>query len=491
MKYIEKKLVFSQNEPLRRLPEAFVSASIDTSLIVGGYWWEGGSGSKRGLGTERIEPLNLAEPTLIYLARQLGLGYLRIGGTEADRLYYRIKKKKKNRLPEGYGYALDYRRWKQINRFCAAIGTCFFMTLNAGPGSRGKDAEWKRKNARSLIRRSSRRHKSAAVWELGNEVNAYLLFHGLKNYISPRRYASDIAELHRIVRKEKAGKVAGPATALWPLVGEFPPFLRPFLKTMNAPLDILTWHYYPQQSSRCPVASRRARPHTLLNPHRLDELGKYARRVSMLAESYVPNAEVWLGETGHAQCGGEPGISDRFVSSLWWLDSLGQLALSGHRQVVRQALVGGDYGLLDQGSFEPRPDYWATLLWNKNMGRDVYQVGGIGTPKVRFYLHGHIELKGAFTLLVLNLDPRRSARVRLPGNLPPVRRELLVTAEDLLSDAPLLNSKSLKLQKDGSLPELGAKPCKAAHEIEMPPGSWGFFILIGTGNSHFRSPGDF
>ncbi|MGA2612961.1 MAG: hypothetical protein ABSG38_05870 [Spirochaetia bacterium] len=41
--------------------------------------------------------------------------------------------------------------------------------------------------------------------------------------------------------------------------------------------------------------------------------------------------------------------------------------------MFRQSLVGSDYGLLDQNSFAPRPDYYASFLWKRLMGNRVFK----------------------------------------------------------------------------------------------------------------------
>lgn len=485
MKPIRTRLAMGtmSEKPIHTLPERFVSAAIDSSLIIGGYWWEGGTGTRHGLGTERADPLDLSDRRLIEFSRHLGLGYLRIGGTEADRFYYRIRKKDKKQLSRGYGYDLSRRRWDEIINFTGEIDASLCMTLNAGPGARKKDSTWRRKNARRLVHYSRKHHKQEAVWELGNEVNAYIFFHGLGSYISSRQYAADISRLSKVLTKEKTGRLAGPAAIVWPVLGETLPFIRSFLRHLEAPLDILTWHYYPQQSSRCPAAVRRARPETLLSPRRLDDLGRQARRIRDLVEKHSPGTELWLGETGHALCGGEPGISDRFVSSLWWMDALGQLARSGHHQVVRQALIGGDYGLLRSDGGPPNPDYWATLLWNRYMGRRVYPLESYGSKKIRVYLHSAPGRAENRTLLLINLDPRREAEVELTDSLPPARSRAVVTGTadwagpDILSRTVYLNERLLKFSKQTRLPDLSLEKINPARSLRLPPGSYCFFVL--------------
>lgn len=479
------RIMIPENHPVERIPSRFVSASIDTSLLVGGFWWQGSGKTRRGLGTERVEPVNLGDKKLRKMASHLNLAFLRIGGTEADQLIYRVKKKhNKGRYadepPEG-SYYLDRRRWKDVEQFCLAAGSELFITLNAGPGRRKDDDEWKGKNARSLIRYSMKRGKSMPIWELGNEVNAYPFFHGRGNGVSPVRYAEDIGKLGRILEKEGGGRTAGPALVVWPVVGEVLPFLRRFLKALSSEgdtLDILTWHFYPQQSFRSPVATRRARPYTLLNPRNLDVLGRNAERVRRLSRRYLPGAELWLGETGHAQCGGEPGLSDRFISSLWWLDSLGQMALSGHKQVIRQSLIGGDYGLINYRTGGPNPDYWATILWNLLMGEEVYRLKkrGRGSRKLRIYLHSHPRRPGVLSLLVINLDRKREGVLQVPGTFSGPMEQFLVTADSLFGSGVYLNGTALVLDDDFGLPRLSGRPVKRP-EVRVAPGSYGFFTF--------------
>lgn len=50
-----------------------------------------------------------------------------------------------------------------------------------------------------------------------------------------------------------------------------------------------------------------------------------------------------VGETAGSLCGGQPGVADRFIDSLWWMDQLGLLGLSEQTTgQVRQTLSGSD-----------------------------------------------------------------------------------------------------------------------------------------------------
>ena len=70
--------------------------------------------------------------------------------------------------------------------------------------------------------------------------------------------------------------------------------------------------------------------------------------------------------------------------------------------------------MLDSETLDPRPDYWAALLWKRLMGDRVLNPGVPPTDETHAYAMCESEAKGAVALVVLNLDQRASHSVRLP-----------------------------------------------------------------------------
>ena len=125
-----------------------------------------------------------------------------------------------------------------------------------------------------------------------------------------------------------------------------------------------------------------------------------------LRDEYAPGRGIWLGETGNAQFGGEPGVSDTYIGGLWWLDQLGLLAASGVEAVFRQTLAGMNYGMMDPDTLELNPDYWNSLLWKELMGTDVYRVSLSGGDVSRVRVYAHSAGKGpGLSKLVINARP--------------------------------------------------------------------------------------
>ena len=89
----------------------------------------------------------------------------------------------------------------------------------------------------------------------------------------------------------------------------------------------------------------------------------------------IRESRIWLTETGETACGGDPWAAS-FLDSFRYVDQLGRLAKGGVQVVMHNTLAASDYGLLDETTYEPRPNYWAALLWRRLMGTTVLEAGG-------------------------------------------------------------------------------------------------------------------
>jgi len=220
-----------------------------------------------------------------------------------------------------------------------------------------------------------------------------------------------------------------------------------------------------------------------LKPAYLDEAKHWAGRVTALRDAHAPGKPVWLAETGNAQFGGEPGVSDVYIGGLWWLDQLGLLARMGHSVVVRQTLSGMTYALIEDENLFPRPDYWNSLLWKRLMSPDVYAatVAGDNSARLRAYCHGTPGTEDGRTLLIINLDPERSASVIWPA-LDERPWELYhLNAPDTLGNAVHLNGAPLGLTPEGYLPAINGRRMSASGEpgIRLPPLTYAFVAVVG------------
>ncbi len=472
---------------LAALPPEFLSFSIDASQVTGGKWWDPmARGTESGSGTVHAPVFDFTRPALGVLVDGLAPAYLRIGGSESDKVFYDLEPASTERRapPPGYESTLSRDEWDALNTFAARHQLGVVFTLNAGPSSRDRDGRWDGANAEALLRYTKERDYPVRVWELGNEVNNFWFVFGVRQQISTARYHDDLTIARALVTHHTpAARLSGQGSMFWPVLGEplslLFGFMPSYLERSGDLVDQVSWHYYPQQSRRGPVATRRASPARMLDPANLDEAGYWANKVRDWRDRHAPGRPLWLGETGNAQFGGEPGLSDSYLAGLWWLDELGLMARSGMQVVVRQTLAGMNYGLIDDATLAPRPDYWASLLWKRLMGDRVLATRVEGTSGSHLRAYAHVGPEGALTVLLINLDPTRDASVTLPVLGARDRAEYAVTAPELFGQTVLLNGAALGLTAGGALPATaGVSARGGAHTpVVIHPLSYSFVTV--------------
>ncbi|KAL4323460.1 hypothetical protein GQ457_11G029510 [Hibiscus cannabinus] len=93
-------------------------------------------------------------------------------------------------------------------------------------------------------------------------------------------------------------------------------------------------------------------------------------------------------------------------------DQMGLASTYGQKVFCRQALIGGNYGLLDATTFIPSPDYFGALLWHRLMGSTVLTVSKESDLNLRVYAHC-AKRKHGVSLVFINLSKDRSFNVTL------------------------------------------------------------------------------
>ena len=85
--------------------------------------------------------------------------------------------------------------------------------------------------------------------------------------------------------------------------------------------------------------------------------------------------------------------------------------------VIHNTLVASDYGLLDENTFEPKPNFWGALLWRRLVGPTVLDPGVKNEPGLHLYAHCLRGTPGGIALLAINTDKTSSRTVttRLAG----------------------------------------------------------------------------
>jgi hypothetical protein len=199
-----------------------------------------------------------------------------------------------------------------------------------------------------------------------------------------------------------------------------------------------------------------------------------------LRDRFEPGKPLWVTETAEAACGGNAWAST-FLDSFRYLDQLGRLAKKGVQVVIHNTLASSDYGLLDENSLTPRPNYWAALLWRKHMGSVVLDAGATPAPALHLYAHCLRGQAGGVAFLAINAD-RISAHT-LDMRAPSERYTL--SAEHVEDAAVRLNGNELKLGPLDTLPEMNGTSINAG-EVTLAPETVTFFAVPSANNPACR-----
>jgi hypothetical protein len=195
-----------------------------------------------------------------------------------------------------------------------------------------------------------------------------------------------------------------------------------------------------------------------------------------LRDQFEPGRPMWLTETGETACGGNPWAST-FIDSFRYLNQLGVLAKRGVQVVAHNTLAASDYGLIDEATLIPRPNYWSALLWHKLMGTTVLDAGAVA-PGVYLYAHCLRDHPGGVAVLAINADRAASRDLAVGGNAT----RYTLTAPDLMGSSVALNGHELNLGAD--LPQLNGEP--ASGQVKLAPVSITFLAFPNASNNSCR-----
>jgi heparanase len=460
--------------------ERFQSYNVEMVEVTGGRFWAPYGGPPDEMYRMR-PPIDLTNPKLRALARHLGPAYMRVSGTWANSTYLPAEGEQISEPPNGFKQILMRDQWRNVITFAKATNTRIVTSFAASDGVRGPDGAWQPDQAQRLIDLTREAGGTIYAAEMFNE--ATIPTHGAL----PPGYG--VAEYSRDLRLFKAwAKSAAPTMKLKGTGGVNEGTMmkagpqtagRGFLSSADlmkanpGSFDIVSYHYYGSVSLRCKGSPDGAKENAL-SAGWLDKTLLDFAYYADLRDRFEPGKPIWLNETAQAACGGSPWAST-FLDSFRYLNQLGALAQKGVQVVAHNTLAASDYGLIDQDTLTPRPNYWAAVLWNRNMGSTVLAGPQSPSPELRLYAHCLKGRKGGVGILALNVDV--SAQ-----KLPISNKALawVMTGQPIDTKTVLVNGKTPTLDVKGKIIGLEGVAVKAG--IEIPGQSIAFVAVSDSGN---------
>jgi heparanase len=431
-------------------------------------------------------PIDLTNPRLRKLAEGLGPAYVRVSGTWQNSTFFQNDDDPQMKEPpKGFNSVLTRAEWKGVVDFAHAVGAKIVTSVATSAGTRDADGIWTPAQAKAVLDYTKSIGGSIAATEFMNEPT-FAVIGGAPSGYDAAAFARDVKVFNGFLRTESPNTIfLGPGS-----VGEGIPLApggaqmklistEDMLKATGPIFDAFSYHFYGTISHRC-AAGLGAKAGTTaedgLTAEWLNRTDTVESFYAALRDAYMPGKTIWLTETAEAACGGDKWAAE-FVDSFRYLNQLGTLAQKGVQAVMHNTLASSDYGLLDEGTLEPRPDYWASVLWNHTMGDGVLdpQVGK--NQNLRVYAHCMKDTKGGVSMLILNTDPTAEQALEVPVG----GERYTLTAPNLMSKTVLLNGAEMTAATDGSLPAIKGQAVKAG-TLHFAPASIAFLTMPAAKN---------
>ena len=504
-------VIAPENMPrIGTVDDRFQSYNIEMVEVTGGRFWKpykevdallktqaaaraSGSNQPAGMSPDLYQyrpPIDLSNTRLRKLAAALGPAYVRVSGTWANTTYFQNSDKPAPKTPpKGFNGVLTRQQWKGVVDFAHAVDAKIVTSFATSPGTRNAAGVWTPDQARQFLAYTKSIGGSIAAAEFMNEPTFAAMGGAPKGY-DAAAYARDIA-VFRPFLKETAPEIVflGPGS-----VGEgislAPPSIHELktedlLKATGPVFDVFSYHSYGAVSKRCAAmgASATTTAGAALSEAWLSRVDRIEAFYAGLRDRFDPGKPLWITETAQAACGGDSWAST-FLDTFRYLDQLGSMSKRGVQVNMHNTLASSDYGLLDENTLAPRPNFWAALLWRKFMGTTVLDPGASPAPSLHLYAHCLRGQPGGIALLAINADRTASHSVKL--RTPAQSYTLSAPSTPNLEDTHVqLNGNELKLDADDGIPSFTGVPINSG-QVTLAPATISFLAIPTANNASCR-----
>ncbi len=211
--------------------------------------------------------------------------------------------------------------------------------------------------------------------------------------------------------------------------------------------------------------------HEATSEEYLGVFADYCKTYLPLRDKYTdPEAELWVTESGDAAGGGNTWAST-YLDVIRTLNELGGFATMANGVIFHNTLASSDYGFLARDTFEPRPNYFAALLWTRLMGDVVYDSGIPVAEGAHVYCHSRKDGNQGYAYLVINNSLTETTEVKLPKTAKCYE----LSAAFLRADIMRLNGKDLKVNENADLPAI--TPVMQSETVKIPPCGCTFLLI--------------
>lgn len=500
---MKKHLIFTPitNRPIRQVDSRLMSYNIEMTEVTGGTFWKAYTSDQiagkedfivsSGLGdftamTDLMQyypPIDLYSERLRKLAEKLGPAWVRVSGSWATKTYYDFDGVTGGKAPEGYASVLTKEQWIGVLDFVKAVNGKLLISVSNCAGDHPDGGALDLSQTKKIFDFSHEYGVEIDAAEFMNEPNMLEGSGAPKGY-TPADYVRDQDIFNGWVREHYPNcLIVGPCSlgdaALGKMAGAGIGSLMQICSThdlLNGAKvlpDIFSYHYYNGISER--LSSLMPDGHWDGSEAHTDAYLSVApanaRAYSAIRDQYVPGSQMWVTESGDAGGGGDTWAST-YLDVLRTLNELGSFAAITDGVIFHNTLASSDYGFLKHSTFEPRPNYFAVLLWNTLMGTTVYDCGNSDGESTHVYCHSRKDGKEGCVYLVINNSLTDTMSIELTQTAD----RYTLAADTLRSTIMKLNGKELKITGIDDFPEMLPKKEKSG-TIRLLPATCTFLVM--------------
>jgi heparanase len=482
------------------IDDRFQSYNIEMVEVTGGRFWKPYDSTANaepvsanqpvGMSASLYEyrpPIDLSNARLRKMAAALSPAYLRVSGTWANTTWFQDSDEPAPAAPpEGFKGVLSRKEWRGVVDFSNVVGAGIVTSFAVSDGTRDAKGVWTPEQARQFLDFTKSAGGTIAAAEFMNEPTFAQIGGAPKGY-DPAAFAQDVAVFRTFMKQASpATLILGPGGVMEGSAS-LPTSMRimkseDILSATGSVFDAFSYHTYGAVSSRCGGAglSATTSSEAALSEDWLHRGVQSEQFYAAIRDRLAPGKPMWLTETAEAACGGDRWAAT-FLDSFRYLNQLGSLAKQGVQVHMHNTLAASDYGLLDEKTYEPRPNYWSAVLWHKLMGATVLDAGSAPAASLHLYAHCIPRHPGGVSLLVINADRDNAQSLDIPA----ASERYTLTAPNLTGKQVFLNGVELKLGENDSFPSLNGADAQAG-KVSFAPASISFIAMPTAGNANCR-----
>ena len=461
--------------------------NIEMVEVTGGRFWApyGGPADER---YRQRPPIDLTDPKLIALAKNLGPSLMRVSGTWANNTYLEAEGEHLSAPPPGYVQVLTRAQWKNVVAFSKAVDAPIVTSFAVSNGTRGPDGVWTTDQAQRRLDLTREAGGTIYAAEFFNEANMPSAAPEMPKDYHAENYGAEFRIFRDWARKNapemKILGVGGVGEAGLITIAPGSQFgshvsSDDMMKQNPNSVDAVSYPFYGSVSQRCMGRGMgtAVKGHAL-GAEWLDLTLRDYKFYAALRDKYEPGKPIWNTETAQAACGGSPWAST-FLDTFRYLNQNAALAQLGLQTLQHNTLAASDYALIDRDTLTPRPNYWAAVLWRRTMGTTVLASPKSPSPALRLYAQCQAGKPGGVTVLALNTG-EAPQRLSLGGK----GLGWTMTGQPVDTRSILINGKAPGLAANGQL--TGLEGAAVAGRVTVPGQSIAFYSLPGANNPACR-----